>query len=941
MTTERIDIQVREDGSRVVKRNLDDIGNSADRAAGFIKTMGTVLAAVASAGAIAGLLRMADTYTNIQNKLRLVTNGTENLITVQKELLGIANQTRTDLEATSELYARVAGATKEMGLSQKQTLQFVKSLNQAVVLSGASAEEAAGGIRQLSQGLASGTLRGDELNSVMENFPKVADIIAESMGKSRGEIRKLGADGKITADIIIEAFAKAADKLDQEFATTVPTVSQSFTVLKNNLLSFVGEMNNSLGITETFSKLILVLANNLDVAIPIVLGLGAAIATAFAPTVIAMFTAQLQGLWALIAAHPIGALVVAIVGVTTALYAMRDSIKLGIDETTTLGDLLRAAWESIGPILSSVADTVKNVWGFITDTVAQALNNVTDNTREANERQEAWWLKLVRFVVQVFDMIGGTIRGVMAGVAAVVQKVIAAMMNNFEQLGNAIKGAMDLDGDAVLNAVKSNLAGWKEAGTDIGKTFGDAFAQEQLSQADSGLEAMLDTWIKRAQEIGKDRLAGAALGSLGGGGTGRSPIDEEAAKKAAEALKRLQESLNGLLDSIYPVDAAKRQLKDAQELLTKSVAAGLITQEKANQAYEDMKVQLRDQLDPLGALNRELDKSIELLKMSAGQRQIEAELYQMTQQLQREGVKLTTEEVAALRAKLTVEQELARISQARDSMWAESGAGQFAEFQTNVEAMKQLLADAQSGFGMGDIAGQLQKMLPWANLEATQEQMAGYVQAHADMYEQIRVLEEASIINSQTAGMLRAQADQKALEQRLNYTRQFFGALAQLSTSENKKLAQIGKAAAIVQATIDGVLAVQKTMAETPYPYNIPLAAAQAAIAAANVAQIASTGFRTGGTMTVGGSGGSDSQLVAFRATPGEKVSVNTPAQARALEQGAGTMPEVTVPVTVVNVKDPNEVPNALRDNPDSKNAIINMLAEDPAAFKQALNLNA
>lgn len=186
--------------------------------------------------------------------------------------------------------------------------------------------------------------------------------------------------------------------------------------------------------------------------------------------------------------------------------------------------------------------------------------------------------------------------------------------------------------------------------------------------------------------------------------------------------------------------------------------------------------------------------------------------------------------------------------------------------------------------------------------------------------------------------MLRNQADLQLLEQRLSNTRKFFGALAQLSSSENKKLAQIGKAAAIVQATIDGVLAVQKTMAETPYPYNIPLAAAQAALAAANVAQIASTGFRTGGSMTVGGSGGPDSQLVAFRATPGEKVQVNTPSQDAAIRNGAGQSPEVNVPVTIVNVDDPQRAVDAM-DTAAGKSVIMNHMQSDPAAFKRALGM--
>lgn len=946
MTTEVINIQIREDGSRVVTRNIDGVGGAADRAAGPVDRLKGLLATLVTGAAVAQLGRLADEYTNLQNRLRLVTTGTENLSRVTKELLGIANQTRSDFTATGELYARLASTTKELGLSQQQLLNFTKQVNQAIVLSGASAQEAAGGLRQLAQGLASGTLRGDELNSVMENFPKVAQIIAEGMGKSIGEIRKLGAEGKITAQAIVEAFASASDQLDQEFGTTVPTLSQSFTVLKNNFMVFIGQLNESTGFTAKLSELIIKLANNLDTIIPILAGVGTAIAVAFSVGPITSFANALKSLYAVAMANPWIALATVIVGVVTSLYFLRDQIKLGIDETTTLGDLMRAVWEDVLPAIQAVADLAAQFFGWLTQTSAGTFEQLVNDIVGYEHESESMWLKLVRIVVQVFDMIGGTIRGVMAGVQAVVIKVIAALMNNFQQLGNAIQGAMNLDGEAILNAVKSNLAGWKEAGTDIGGTFGAAFAQEQLSQADSGLEALLDNYIKRAQEIGRERAAAAKLqGDLNPGGTPtiKPPVDEDAAKKAARALERLKDALRNVLDEADPVGAATRRLAEAQDILNKAVAAGLIDQQRATEVYATLKDLMRDQLDPLAAVNRELDQNADLLRMTNEQAEIQSRLLQITEGLRRDGVILTKEETEALRAKLIVEQELERIARARDSIQANSGGQQLRDFKDQVTAMRELMDLGREGGGLGggDVADQLSQMLPWANLENTQEQMAAYVQAHADMYTKIAELENQGVINHQTAEMLKAQADQQFLQQRLSYTRQFFGALAGLSSSSNKKLAAIGKAAAIVQATIDGVLAVQKTMAETPYPYNIPLAAAQAALAAANVAQIASqntAGFRTGGEFTVGGMGGSDSQLVAFRATPGERVQVNTPAQARALEEG-GQTPEVVVPVTIVQSDDPQRTIDAM-DTAAGGRVIESHMASDPARYKRALGLS-
>lgn len=932
MTTERIDIVVREDGSRVVKRNLQDIGTAADETANSLDLMKGILTGLIAGGIITGLIRMADTYTTIQNRLRLVTTGTENLARVTKELQGIANDTRTDFEATTELYSRLASSAKELGVSQDRLLRFTKTLNQAIVLSGATAEEAAGGLRQLSQGMASGVLRGDELNSVMENFPKVADIIAQGLGVTRGELRKLGAEGKITATTIIDAFAEAEKAVNEDFGKTVPTISQAFTVLKNNLLIAVGEFDQANGISKAFAEMLVVVANNLNVIIPIIVGIGTSIAIAFSVEPLMKFGNALKTLYAVAMANPWIALATIIAGLIVTLVLMRDEIKLGIDETTTLGDLMRAAWETVGPAITAVADLAAQFFSWLTNTSAGTFEQLIDDIVGYEHQNESTWFKILRIVIQVFDMIGGTIRGTFMGIIASGGVMVEQLSNQFNRLADMATAAVSGDWEGVKKI-------WDEAGESVdslgsrmASAFGDAFKDSALSQADSGLEALLDQWVARAQEIGKARDAAKNASSpLAGasGVVGKPTIDEDAAKKAAKELERLKNALDNVLDAANPVEAAQRRLAEAQEILNKAVAAGLIDQQKAKDAYSNLSDMMRDQLDPLAAINRHLDENISLLKLSNEQRQIEADMMNFTEQLRRDGVKLTQEEVAALRAKLTVEQELARISQYRDSMEGNSSAGQMREFMAQIEAFKQF--SQQSTTNDGDRFNALQQMLPWANLENTQAQMQAYVQLHADMYAQIKELENQGVIDHQTAEMLKAQADVQYMENRLSYQRKFFGLLAGLASSENKKIAAIGKAAAVTQAVIDGVLAVQKTMAETPYPYNIPLAAAQGALAAANVAQIMSqsTGFRTGGTMTVGGTGGPDSQMVAFRATPGEQVQVNTPSQARALERAGegGSSKPVNLQVAVVD--DRQKISEWAR-TPDGQEAILHVIELNP-----------
>src|SRR5690606_914184 len=164
-------------------------------------------------------------------------------------------------------------------------------------------------------------------------------------------------------------------------------------------------------------------------------------------------------------------------------------------------------------------------------------------------------------------------------------------------------------------------------------------------------------------------------------------------------------------------------------------------------------------------------------------------------------------------------------------------------------------------------------------IEAQQAMLTNYEQTLA----QIDALRQADLISEQTAVQLKARANAELYAKQLSGAQQFFGSLAGLSRSSNREIAAIGKAAAVTQATIDGVLAVQKALASAPPPANYALAAAVGVAAAANVAQIMSTnlGFQPCGSCVGGASGGPDSQLVAFRATPGEKVTVARPEQVR------------------------------------------------------------
>ncbi len=300
MADSAIVIEIQSKGANRVKKDIDEVTNAGNKAQNTVAGLRTAFLALGGAAVAAGFIKLADTFTNLQNRMRLVTSSTEQLNSVTQQLFDIANSTRLSFESTAEVYARTALATKELGLSQQETLDFTKSLNQAVILSGASATESAAGLIQLSQGLASGTLRGDELRSVLEQLPAVADVISKSLGITRGELRQMGQDGKITADIIIEAFKQAAGELDANFATTVPTVGQAFTVLENSVMGFVAATNEATGATSILANFLIGLSQIID-ALPklfAVVGIGIAEFLSTATQGIMTFASVIQSVFA-------------------------------------------------------------------------------------------------------------------------------------------------------------------------------------------------------------------------------------------------------------------------------------------------------------------------------------------------------------------------------------------------------------------------------------------------------------------------------------------------------------------------------------------------------------------------------------------------------------------------------------------------------------------
>lgn len=262
------------------KKSLDDLAKAGANAEGSSKGLTeqtnrlstaakaaqAAFTALVGSMAIRKVVEYADEWQNAENRLKLVTASSADLARVQGVLLGVANSTRASFSSTAELYTTLTRSTTALGLTSAELVAITKTINQTFQVAGSSAAGMEGAIRQLSQGLASGALRGDEFNSVAEQAPGIMDALAASLKMTRGELRDFAATGGITSEILVKALQQYASTAEGMAATATRTFGQSMTEARNNMLAFVGSSDSVKSATSVAGSAVVTMSKNLDVA---------------------------------------------------------------------------------------------------------------------------------------------------------------------------------------------------------------------------------------------------------------------------------------------------------------------------------------------------------------------------------------------------------------------------------------------------------------------------------------------------------------------------------------------------------------------------------------------------------------------------------------------------------------------------------------------------
>ena len=225
----------------LMERGFDSTTRAVNNTERSMSSLSGVAVALAAALSVKQVSEYADAWATVNNKLSNSLRPNEQLADVTERVFNITQQTRSSLDATASLYARLERATRQYGTSADDLAKLTTIINQGFVVSGATAQEAENAIIQLSQGLASGALRGEEFNSVNEQGNRLIVALADSMGVSIGEMRNMAAQGKLTTDVVVNGLLSQGAVIGKEFANTTTTISQALQVAGNNVTKFFGE----------------------------------------------------------------------------------------------------------------------------------------------------------------------------------------------------------------------------------------------------------------------------------------------------------------------------------------------------------------------------------------------------------------------------------------------------------------------------------------------------------------------------------------------------------------------------------------------------------------------------------------------------------------------------------------------------------------------------
>lgn len=356
MADERI-IRIRLDGSSAISdankanRAIKGIGSSADNAGRSLLNMTRIATALVAALGTSALVRYADSWTSINNQIKQATKTTVEALAVQEAIFQIAKGSRVELQGVANAYQRISNSVADYGFSAKDSLDVVEGLTKAFKSNGATAQEVSSVLVQLGQGLGAGALQGEELRAILEASLPVSRALAKEFGVTVGELKELGAAGKLTTERVFVALQNALPEFESAFDKANKTISEGITVAGNSITRLIGLTNDATGAGSALANGLIDLSSAIDF-------LGDAVESGAAGKIADLFRAQLD---------LIGKDVIA---TTDFIFNSFENLGGGLEASTT------ATTEFIGQAFLNIIPNIRTLTQVITIEIAAAIDKL-------------------------------------------------------------------------------------------------------------------------------------------------------------------------------------------------------------------------------------------------------------------------------------------------------------------------------------------------------------------------------------------------------------------------------------------------------------------------------------------------------------------------------------------------------------------------------------
>ena len=960
-------------------RGLNSLGATADAVGGKLAKAFYGADLVDRMARLVGTLTdTSDAYTTIANKVGAVTTSMDEQAAVMERLWEVSNKMRTPIEATATSYQRLRNATAAMGLSQNQTLRITETLGKGLKVYGSTTAEAASTMIQFTQALNSGKLNGDEFRAVMENSPAVVKLLTKELKVSKGELAAMSKAGKIGSKDMVNALLHGAKEIDAKFTKLIPTIGESFIVLRNNFIKSIGEMAAGSGIARAISAAMIFLAKHLDTVLKIVTSIGNGLSVVFAGRVMSMVLAGLRALGAALLANPFTALIVALVAIGSLLYKFNVGITSVGTGTVRFQKVVEVAWGkikvAIGSAVSALGDMLKDAFVFF---------------EEGFKDMEIGFGDILVFVgifvdkfVQLIEFLAQT---VVAAFVAMTAGILSVIVDGF----GYILGALETAINAIIktyNKVASKIPGvgshltlptanlGAKALHDFSDDLDDAVKAAVLAAKDSFDTLTSSTYVGPVEKFMRDLLADSVEGA---GKAKKGVVDLDAAgKKTFVGLKagadKSADAFSKLIDTLYPATKALNDLRDAKAIVDKELAKGptknALSLEDGRRNIEELNRQYASGIITASQFADEVQKIADLMKRvpqsrvtdDEGLKILDRQRYVMLEtadaiehygymsgQAQQQAAILTAyqdqlpekfEAERAARAKVNelIEKGIilsdfeldARVqrgqSVAAETAWRDQQIATIERYAATLESANAIEAEAAERNKR--LTERIKEGIdPWGEyLKLAQEiesqfqegslSMDAMTIAAENLREEFSKKLSDDFIKDHNREVEKLSDDLEKLLSPMSLVNIGLEALGQ----QFKNFVMEGKASfddlvhSLLGSLTDIILKIIETriMLALLGPAIDPINAAAARNGGAGaLAGLAGGlfGFARGGSFTVGGRGGVDSNLVAFKATRGERVTVQTPQQqADTDSQSSPKAPPVSL--YVFNQQDPGQM---------------------------------